>query len=35
VFGIVILWLAVIAALKQSEITKEIIAPIESFGKSV
>lgn len=34
-FGLVILWLAVITALKQSEITAEIIAPIEQFGSKI
>jgi len=30
-FGIVILWVAVMAALKQSDVTKNIVQPIESF----
>jgi len=29
------LWIAVMAALKQSETTKKITAPIASFGQSV
>ena len=34
-FGIVILWIAVMAALKQSEITSKITEPIQQFGWSV
>ncbi len=34
-FGLVILWIAVMAALKWSETTGKIIAPIEQFGTSV
>ncbi|RKW23899.1 hypothetical protein D8B46_02455 [Candidatus Gracilibacteria bacterium] len=35
IFGIVVLWGAVMAALKQSQITQEIIEPISAFGTSV
>ncbi|RAL55798.1 hypothetical protein BLD25_03965 [Candidatus Gracilibacteria bacterium GN02-872] len=35
IFGIVVLWGAVMAALKQSQITQEIIMPISRFGESV
>ena len=34
-FGIVILWIAVMTALKQSEITNKITEPIQQFGWSV
>jgi hypothetical protein len=33
--AIAVLWMAVIAALKSSEITWSVIAPIEQFGKSI
>ena len=35
IFWIVVLWWAVMAALKQSQITQEIIMPISEFGKNV
>lgn len=35
IFWIVVLWWAVMAALKQSQITQEIIQPISAFGESV
>ena len=35
IFWIVVLWGAVMAALKQSQITQEIIEPISAFGTSV
>ena len=35
IFWIVVLWWAVMAALKQSQITWEIIEPISAFGRSV
>lgn len=35
IFGIAMLWIAVMAALKQSETTKKITAPIAQFGSSV
>lgn len=35
IFGIVILWIAVMFALRQSEVTKQITQPIADFGKSV
>lgn len=35
IFWIVVLWWAVMAALKQSQITQEIIEPISAFGTSV
>jgi len=34
-FGIVILWVAIMAALKQSEITNKITEPIQQFGWNV
>jgi hypothetical protein len=34
-FGLVILWISIMAALKSSDLTAEIIKPIESFGNSV
>jgi hypothetical protein len=30
-FGLVILWIALMAALERSEITKAVIAPIKTF----
>ncbi|PZM81972.1 hypothetical protein DLH72_04705 [Candidatus Gracilibacteria bacterium] len=35
IFGVVILWGTVMAALKQSKITESIIAPIANFGEQV
>jgi len=35
IFGIAILWIAVITALRSSETTKQITSPIYDFGKSV
>ncbi len=35
IFGLVILWIWIMAALKSSEITWKIISPIEDFGKQV
>lgn len=35
VFGIAILWIAVMSALQKSEITKAVVEPIAAFGKSV
>lgn len=35
ILALVILWMSVIAALSSSEITKEVIAPVASFGKSM
>ncbi len=34
-FGVVILWIAVMAALRSSETTKAVVEPIHSFGKQV
>lgn len=34
-FGVVILWIAVMAALKSSDVTNNVTQPIQSFGKSV
>nr|MDD3720299.1 hypothetical protein [Candidatus Gracilibacteria bacterium] len=35
VFGLALLWIAVMAALNASNVTKSIVEPIEKFGKSV
>lgn len=35
IFWVAILWIAVMFALKQSEVTRQITAPIAEFGKSV
>jgi hypothetical protein len=35
IFGVAILWIAVMAALRHSETTKQITSPIAEFGKSV
>ena len=35
IFGVVILWIAVMAALKQSQTTEQITEPIRAFGNSV
>jgi len=35
IFGVVILWIAVMAALKSSETTKAIVQPIAKFGEDV
>gem|GEM_PF-3855269 len=33
IFGLAIMWIAVMAALNSSKITGEIVKPIEEFGK--
>jgi len=35
IFGVVIMWMAVMAALKTDELTKEVYSPIVEFGSSV
>lgn len=35
IFWLAIMWIAIMAALKSSELTQEVVKPIESFGSSV
>lgn len=35
ILSIIVLWMAVMAALKSSDITKEAVAPISDFGSSI
>ena len=35
IFGIVVLWIAVMAALKSSSVTNTVTEPIQQFGSSV